>query len=279
VKLIRLPFYFLGLFPYDFVHATLGRLLYFKISRIFKYRQQVIIQNLSRAFPEKNYGEIKSIAREFYRYFGTFLIDSIYLFSWQRHVCLKRVNFANVDLLQPYVDDNRQIVCLLGHYGNWEYLNALPHYLPCPVNAAYKPLSNRLIDRMMLDVRGRFGLRLIPDKQILRCLLKQKGTPQFSFFIADQFPGRNQGFPVQFLNQPTTMFSGAEKIARVLDAVVCYLDMHKDEDGIWNMRFSILSESGAASAPGEITQKFAEALEQSIVADPAIWLWSHKRWK
>jgi len=279
VKLIRLPFYFLGLLPYNFIHATLGKLLFFKISRVFKYRQGVIVQNLSRAFPEKNYGEIKSLTSEFYRFFGALLIDSIYLFSWQRQICLKRVNFTNIEVLLPYVDDKRQIVCLLGHFGNWEYLNALPHFLPCPVNAAYKPLSNRLVDRMMLDVRGRFGLRLIPNTQILRCLLKQKGTPQFSFFIADQFPGRDQGHPVHFLNQPTTMFNGAEKIARALDAVVCYLDMNKGIDGVWNMRFSILSESGAAAAPGEITQKFAGALEQSIVADPAIWLWSHKRWK
>lgn len=279
MKFIRLPFFFLGLFPHGFVHATVGRLLYFKLSRIFKYRQGVIIQNLSRAFPEKNYREIKALNRDFYRYFGALLIDSVYLFSWQRHICLKRVKFTNVDLLQPYVHEKRQIVCLLGHFGNWEYLNALPHYLPCPVNAAYKPLSNRLVDKMMLDVRGRFGLRLIPDKQILRSLMKQQGTPQFSFFIADQFPGRNQGEPVQFLNQPTTMFNGAEKIARALDAVVCYLDMKKDEKDVWNMRFSILSESGATAAPGEITQKFAHALEQSIQADPAIWLWSHKRWK
>lgn len=279
MKLLRAPFYILGLFPYTLMNVTLGNLMYFKLRVLFKYRQDVVVQNLSRAFPDKKYGEIKLIAKDFYKYFGNFFVEVIYLFSGRKGLCRSKVKFQNLELLDPFIAQNRQIICLLGHYGNWEYLNVLPQFLPCRVNAAYKPLSNKLINRLMLDVRGQHGLHLLPDKQILRCLLKSKDTPQFSFFIADQFPGRNQGLSVKFLNQPTTMFNGAEKIAQVLNAVVVYMDMNQCSEKIWNMRLKMICENAAHTAPGEITQSFAKHLEESILENPSLWLWSHKRWK
>ncbi|MBQ1953810.1 MAG: hypothetical protein II361_05145, partial [Alistipes sp.] len=30
---------------------------------------------------------------------------------------------------------------------------------------------------------------------------------------------------------------------------------------------------------GEITRRYAKMLEAEIVANPAMWMWSHRRWK
>ncbi len=279
MKLLRMPFYLLGLIPYSWMQFAFGKLMYFKLKVVFKYRQDVIIQNLSRSFPDKKYHEIKTISKDFYKYFSHFFVDVIYLFSGRKAWSKSKVNFTNLSALDPYIQQNRQIICLLGHFGNWEYLNIMPQYMPCRVNAVYKPLSNQFINRFMLEVRGQHGLHLIPDKQILRTLLKNKEVPQFTFFIADQFPGRNNGVPVEFLNQPTTMFCGAEKIAKALDAVVCYLDMNRCNEHIWHMQVKVLTEHASQTESGEITKGFAESLEKSIVNNPSIWLWSHKRWK
>ena len=40
-----------------------------------------------------------------------------------------------------------------------------------------------------------------------------------------------------------------------------------------------MTETPKETREGEITEMFANYLEQTIRREPAYWLWSHKRWK
>lgn len=40
-----------------------------------------------------------------------------------------------------------------------------------------------------------------------------------------------------------------------------------------------MTEKPKETGEGEITEMFADYLEQTIRREPAYWLWSHKRWK
>ena len=40
-----------------------------------------------------------------------------------------------------------------------------------------------------------------------------------------------------------------------------------------------MTEKPKETGEGEITEMFADYLEQTIRREPADWLWSHKRWK
>ena len=40
-----------------------------------------------------------------------------------------------------------------------------------------------------------------------------------------------------------------------------------------------MTETPKETAEGEITEMFAQRLEQTLRREPAYWLWSHKRWK
>ncbi|MNK91639.1 Bacterial lipid A biosynthesis acyltransferase [compost metagenome] len=75
------------------------------------------------------------------------------------------------------------------------------------------------------------------------------------------------------------MFSGAEKLAIATDAVVVYINVLPAGSNRWNVDFSLLTESAAQTINNEITAAFSGKLEQCISADPAYWLWSHRRWK
>jgi KDO2-lipid IV(A) lauroyltransferase len=82
-----------------------------------------------------------------------------------------------------------------------------------------------------------------------------------------------------FLNQPTAFISGTETLARRLDMGVAYIDMYKPRRGHYRVVFRLLSDNIAETKPGEITECYARLLEETITRDPALWLWSHKRWK
>ena len=73
----------LSLFPLRF-HYFMGGILSWLIGKVGKYRYSVVLVNLSRSFPQKKYGEIKRIARDFYRHLGDIIAETIW-FSGSSH--------------------------------------------------------------------------------------------------------------------------------------------------------------------------------------------------
>ncbi|MDB0006413.1 hypothetical protein N9E30_00490, partial [Flavobacteriales bacterium] len=89
--------------------------------KILGYRKKVVLSNLSNSFPHKSEEEIKNIAHDFYRYFGRLLAESLKLFSINKAVLSKRVSFKNDNLIRNYLNENRDVIVVMGHYGNWEW--------------------------------------------------------------------------------------------------------------------------------------------------------------
>ncbi|QNK61580.1 lysophospholipid acyltransferase family protein [Pedobacter sp. PAMC26386] len=277
--LVFFPIYLLSLLPYAVTNLTLGRMLYFISYTVFRYRYSVVLQNLSRSLPAKSYAEIQQIAKEFYKHLVCMVIETVKLFSMSGDLLDKKVTLVNTELLLHYQQQNRNIIAVLGHYGNWEYLNILPAQLPFKINAIYKPLSNPMMNKLVHYVRTRFGMKLLPANQALRHLLKHKDQPQLSIFLADQFPGASEHAKFDFMHQSTNMFNGAEKLAIATNAVVVYLEMKRKPGNCWEIRFSLITESPKETSNQEITKCFADKLQQTIKIDPSYWLWSHRRWK
>jgi KDO2-lipid IV(A) lauroyltransferase len=60
---------------------------------------------------------------------------------------------------------------------------------------------------------------------------------------------------------------------------VVYADVRKLSRGHYQTEYSLLSDDPQSEAPDAITERYARAMEQTILRDPAFWLWTHKRWK
>ncbi|MGY5254608.1 lysophospholipid acyltransferase family protein [Sphingobacterium spiritivorum] len=253
---------------------SIYRIMGFMIGRIFRYRYNVVIQNFARAFPDMSYTTIVHHAHDFYCILGRIVIEQL---SGIFHS--PKLHLQNTQLLDTPYREKRHIIILIGHYGNWELLNHLPGLLRKPVQALYKPLKNNLFDRLAQKSRTREGLRLLPSSQALRTLLKEKNSPHITVFLADQYPGPENGYAVTFLNQQTYAFSGAEKIAKTLNAYVVYGEFFPTGDYNWTLRLDLICESASQTSVGEITQNYTRKLEESIIKAPSYWLWSHRRWK
>ena len=49
--------------------------------------------------------------------------------------------------------------------------------------------------------------------------------------------------------------------------------------GYYELEFLRLYDGEEPVAPNEVTERYVRQLEKDIVADPGMWLWSHRRWK
>lgn len=268
-----------SLIPSSVLYCS-STLLYLVGYKCFNYRQRVVIQNLSRAFPQKKYKEIQDIANHFYRNFFDIFIETILLAGMNRDKLKERVCVKNFEILEKYHKEGRTTIAMMGHCGNWEYLSILPAYVSFDFYSAYKPLHNKSFDQFMLKIRSRFGARMIPSKQIARTIIQSRKTASIFVLISDQIPKcPNEQLQISFLNQSTNMFTGAEKLAKTIDAAVVFFDVKRVRRGYYEVECIPVTESPKLTEENEITSKFAHLLEKSIEEQPSNWLWTHRRWK
>jgi KDO2-lipid IV(A) lauroyltransferase len=155
---------------------------------VIGYRKAVVIQNISRSFPEMKYGEIRCNIKKFYACFTAYFAEMLKSISAPAEVLNKKIIFENLELIDKYINDGRNVIACLGHCGNWEMLNFMPHKLHHDTYAVYKSLRSRTMNKLMIKLRSRFGMKLIPDKSVIRHILTQKSSPAVYLFLADQCP-------------------------------------------------------------------------------------------
>jgi len=82
-----------------------------------------------------------------------------------------------------------------------------------------------------------------------------------------------------FLNQDTPVLTGTEVLARKFEYPVYYGEITRIKRGYYKCEFIPVSLEPTQTQEFEITEKYMQLLQKTIVAKPEYWLWSHKRWK
>jgi KDO2-lipid IV(A) lauroyltransferase len=271
--------YAVSLLPMSFLYA-MASIASFLAYYIVGYRKAVVIQNIARSFPDKRYGEIRCIVKKFYSCFTAYFAEIIKSISAPAEILDKKIIFENLELIDKHVNAGRNIIACLGHCGNWEMLNFMPYKLSHDMYAVYKPLRSGVMNRLMIKLRSRFGMKLIPDKSVVRHILTQKSSPAVYLFLADQCPRTKEDkYKFELLNQETYLFSGMEKLARASRSAVIYLHITQLSKGSYKITCMLICSEVESLNEGEITQKYVDLLTENIKEEPYGWLWTHKRWK
>lgn len=267
-------FWLLGQLPL-FILYWISDILYLINRYLIGYRRSVVIQNITRSFPELKYAEVDRIANQFFRFFFGNFAEIIKYVGASSAYMQKHVLIQNDNLILEQALHNKNIFLVMGHYGNWESLNIIKYELSesTPFYAIYSQLKNPIMDRLFYHLRSKFEGNLIEMRKAGTTLLRNRNKGGVYLFIADQAPVGINGRYVEFLHQPTRMLEGVEKLARACDGVVFYTEINRVKRGYYHIRFTKLDPDK------NYTDSFAKELEQSIQRQPQYWLWSHRRWK
>ncbi len=258
------------------------------LRHVVRYRRKVVRKNLAESFPDKSAAELRDIERRFYRNFADYIFETVKLLHISDKEMSRRMVFENIELVDRLLGEGRSIAVYFSHCGNWEWAPSITLHTAFPPNhgavygQVYRPLRNRWFDAMMLRIRSRFGSHSYPKKTVLRDLIKEKrtGLPAMVGFMSDQKPSHGDTIHVvSFLNHPTAVITGTETLARRLDMAAIYWDMEKVSRGHYKITNRLISDRLADEPQYSITDRYAAMLEKTIMRDPAVWLWSHKRWK
>lgn len=258
--------------------------MYYVLYYIVQYRRKVVRGNLAASFPEKSDRERRDIEKKFYRNLSDFFVEFFKPWHMSEEEMRRRCVFNHSEILQRYYDQGRPVVGVMGHYGNWEWMASYALLLSPGVSfyTLYKPLHNKVLDKMMLRIRSRFGAQPIPRNDVLRVIVRdlQEKRMFLAAFIGDQTPNvHNLNFWMTFLNQDTPVLLGTEKIAAKFNLPVISLTTRKVRRGYYEVDFINLCENPKDLSPGKLTELHTRCLERQIQEHPEHWLWSHRRWK
>ena len=276
-----LLFYFLlllSLLPFWLLYLV-ADLLAFVLYHILGYRKKVVHKNLETSFPQAT--NIKETEKKFFHFLADTFLESLKCFTIRKKNLLKRITCDNPEIMEQYAKENRSVILMSAHYGNWEYMiYAMNLLFPHLAIGVGKPLSNEVMNKLTNARRSRYGMEIVNASNIKEEFKKYKDVPTASLFLSDQYPGgANKGVFTTFLNKETNFLYGAEKYAKDYDYAVVYADVERIKRGRYKIHLVKITDKPREEEYCMIMSTYINLLGKTIERNPAYWLWSHKRWK
>lgn len=275
--------YLVSLLPLRVLYV-ISDILYFFVCHVAHYRKAIVRKNLTASFPDKSEAELRRIERRFYAWFCDYMVETLKMFSISEKEMRRRMRFEGAEAFNEDFKNGRSVTIYLGHYCNWEWIASIALHLSPEGHAVqlYHPLESKIFDRLFLYSRGRFhghSVEIHEAFPLLRSWAKE-GKLTLTGYISDQAPGyRSMHYWPTFLNQQTPAYTGAERIARILDTTVYYFDIRRPRRGYYVAKVVKMCDHPGELPRFALTEQYHRLLEQSIRLNPQYWLWSHNRWK
>lgn len=192
----------------------------------------------------------------------------------------RRVRITNSEVLDRFARANQSIIVLGSHEANWEWvLLSCSGRMPFSVEAAYKPPNNRRFHAFLRVMRTRFGASLFAPEQAGRAIREGRSTLRAIVLTVDEKPSTNdQCHWVRFLGQDTAFRSSFATLAKQWKYPVVFASRRRTSRGHYEVTFEILGEPPYEQTPVQLVARYVEALERSIIRNPADWLWTQRRW-
>jgi KDO2-lipid IV(A) lauroyltransferase len=240
------------------------------------------VRNLSQAFPEKGRGEILTLAKASFRELGRNAYDVLRLDAAGPNNPASSLRFSGLEVFDRAMKRGKGVVVVTGHIGCWELMPAAFAALGYPINVIGRRAYDDRLNEMLVDLRGRYGIRTIDRdagaKEALRCLRRGEALG----VLIDQ-DTRVKGVFVTFFGRPTYTPTGAVELAIRTGAALIPMAIHRNGDA--KHTIEILEPLNVTTTGNEDkditlqTQKCTEILEGFIRRYPTQWVWMHERWK
>ncbi len=273
-------FYLISLLPWRVLYFISDSIA-FILRRVIRYRVDVVDQNLKIAFPEKSAKERKKIAKEFYQQFTDSFIETIKMLSVSDKTYDERFS-SNVEVLNDLYASGQNVQIMAGHFFNWEFANwGVAKYSKYPFIAVFMPLSNKAFNKLIYDLRARYGSILIPATNFRSQFHKYANQGAYAMALAaDQNPGNPlQAFWVPFFGRLTPFVKGPEKGAKLNNTAQVFVHFYRIKRGYYHSEYEVMTTTPNDFKEGELTALYVKVLEEKIKLHPSNYLWSHRRWK
>lgn len=277
--LLLILLWIVSLLPIQFLYL-ISKIIRFIVYDILCYREKVVIDNIQNTFIEKSQSEVIKLKNDFYNYFFELIVEILKLLSINKDELNNRFTFSNINVINQALKQNKSVIVVVGHYGNWEWaLRSASNLTDTKIVGVYKRINNTIFEWLLLKIRSNTNVFPVEIKSLSRELVNNNEKKIYAI-VADQSPTLEQSnVRINFLNRDTLVYTGVEKISKKYNMPVFYLNIKLTRKGYYESTFEEICTKKINEKNLEITKEFFSKLENQIKSEPKLWLWSHKRWK
>lgn len=251
---------------------------------VFRVRRELIDENLRHAYPHWSAERRRRLARQMWAHLFLFICEvahaprKIHETNWRDYIQLRGARELIGALL-----DNRPLLLVSAHYGNFELAGFVLGILGFPTYAVARVLDNPYLDRWVNEFRGSTGQRIVPKKGGYEQIVNILGSGGTMTFLADQYAG-TKGCWVDFFGRPASAHKAIALFALDHDARVVVGSARRLGKPL---RYELAAHdmvdprTNAPHVAGirELTAWYTGGIEQFVRIDPSQYWWLHRRWK
>lgn len=260
--------------------AAFGRALGRALYRLAGSRRKVALRNLELCLPELDALARERLAREHFAWLGRSIVERGLLW-WAPRERLKRLIHVEgeVDLAERSA---RPVMWLVPHFLALDVAGVAVLLFQSRRGASiYQQQSNPVMDEVMRRGRLRLGNAVIfPRSDSAKPLIREIRQGTAFFNLPDMDFGAKDAAFVPFFGVPAATLLAPSRMARALDMVVqpVLAEMLPGGQG-YRVRFMSPLPGFPSDDALADTARLNRWIEQQIRANPAQYLWVHKRFK
>ncbi|RMH64351.1 MAG: hypothetical protein D6677_05115 [Calditrichaeota bacterium] len=254
----------------------------FLLLRVAGYRKQVVIANLNRVYGNNWPAEPRRFLRDVYRHFVYLWMELLQTPRLNPATLPRHIQTRHQEVLANALAENKGVILLSGHLGNFEWINSGISLLGFPFAGVAKRQSNPYVDRFITNLRQKWGSTIIDTASATKEGLRFLKNGGILGLAADQYAGK-KGVPVSMFGLETVTFVGPAIFHMRTGAPLVFIAAERTAYGKFTFHFERL-ECGPPDADdsktiARILQCYNDALEKWIRRFPEQYFWTHRRWK
>jgi KDO2-lipid IV(A) lauroyltransferase len=198
---------------------------------------------------------------------------------------VRQVRFQGWEHVLDALKENRGVLLLTGHLGNWEIMALSQGFRDAPPPLAFvaRPLDNPYLERWVSRIRCRSGNRVIPKRGALRQVLRSLREGYAVGMLMDQRVAGSAGVKVEFFFHPAGTSAAIAYLAVRHGSPVVPVYALRDPGGYsytvnTEPRIEVSRTGKTEYDVWETTRRCQKKLEEVIRNHPDQWFWMHRRW-
>ena len=259
------------------VGKLLGLIFYF----ISPKRRQIASINITRCFPKFSKKQCGTLVCDNFIAMGISFIEMLLAFWASDRRLKKHYHIEGLQNLQKALQSGNGVIVLCGHFHSLEITGRmLCISLGAKLDVVYRKYRNKLIEYIVNTARTK-SMNIGVDKKDVRGMLKSLKAGRGIIYLPDQNFSRGHIFAPFFGIQAATTPATA-RIVKASGALVVPFHFSRNGNSI-NVYYNLKLDEPLINFPSDDvlsdTTRINNIIEQDAKADPAQYLWIHRRFR
>lgn len=246
-------------------------------------RRSITLDNLQKAFPEKDLSWCKQISKVSFQNIGIVFTELATFKYFTEDDFRYYFQIENLDEVIEAHKRGKGVLLLSAHYGNWEILAyAFGLVSKIPITIPVKPQRNKSLDDIINLYRTSGGNKVVSMYNAALEIVKALRKGGIVAMLVDQSATEDRDVFIEYFGRPASTFESPAALCLKFDIPLFMAFAERQENGSYYIKAIEIDHSDLENSKEgiyELTKRHVNLLEKMVRKHPDHWAWQHRRWK